>query len=928
MSRRDAASLRIAVAWFAAIWLCAAGAASSQERGPRPDANVSANDFGGIGLLQMRTARFGADGLFNIGYSRVDPYKRYSLNIHFLPWVEATFRYTEIRNRLYSPFAFFSGGQSYKDRGADLKFRLLKERDYIPAIAIGLQDAMGTGLFAGEYLVTSKRYRDLDFSLGLGWGYIGSRGTIQNPMKILSPNFGVRTGAEGLGGVPAFFSFLSGPSVGLFGGVEYRTPIEGLSLKFEYDGHDYSNEPFEIDLPAESPINIGLNFRPYPWIDLGFAIERGEKMLRFTLRSDFNAPGVQKFDPPPPPIGPRPELAALISGGVPSVEETAAVMPPAPDLPVARVTDPAVDVFDTLASYGLIVGTVQLNADQMVVSVSTEMDRRSPADLEAAAAAALADMPSDIAAFTLILVSNGVATAPVTVRKSQMLGAAAADSLFGDLAALGLDVVGVELDGPLARVTVDPIDPNAVIDLTAAANAATRALAVAGTTIIDARGRRAELSITPENQMPADLRENAGRGFRLPPVDPTYSKSEQRAVAVRLAEALQAQAFILEALELSERRAIVYMTPLRFRQVARNVGYSARIVANNLPAPIEEITIVSLNGGMEDSRFTIFRSDLERGASGRASTEEILAHADITAGRPWWPGSANQVPGRYPRFGWSLTPQTRQHIGGPDQFVLYQFWLALNMGLDITRGLSVSAIAGKNLYNNFDRIKLKSDSVLPKVRSDIKEYLQQGNDNIVRLQADYMFKPAEDLYARVSAGLFEEMFGGVGAEVLYRPFESRLAVGLEVNQVRQRTFDQLFKYRDYEVTTGSLSFYYNLPYKDLLGVVSIGQYLAGDVGVTFDLSRRFESGIRVGAWATLTNVSYAAFGEGSFDKGFFFSIPFELFMTNSSTAQGVFGFRPLFRDGGQRLIMGNRLFEVTAPASYGEVARDWPQFLK
>jgi hypothetical protein len=250
------------------------------------------------------------------------------------------------------------------------------------------------------------------------------------------------------------------------------------------------------------------------------------------------------------------------------------------------------------------------------------------------------------------------------------------------------------------------------------------------------------------------------------------------------------------------------------------------------------------------------------------------------------------------------------------------------MGFDLARGLSASAIAGKNLYNNFDRIKLASDSVLPKVRSDIKEYLQQGNDNIVRLQADYMFKPAEDLYARVSAGLFEEMFGGIGAEVLYRPFESRLAVGLEVNQVRQRTFDQLFEYMDYKVTTGALSFYYNLPYKDLLGVVSVGQYLAGDQGVTFDLSRRFDSGIRVGAWATLTNVSYAEFGEGSFDKGFFLSIPFELFMAKSGKSSGVFGFRPLFRDGGQRLLMGNRLFEVTAPASYGEVARDWPQFLK
>jgi hypothetical protein len=191
-----------------------------------------------------------------------------------------------------------------------------------------------------------------------------------------------------------------------------------------------------------------------------------------------------------------------------------------------------------------------------------------------------------------------------------------------------------------------------------------------------------------------------------------------------------------------------------------------------------------------------------------------------------------------------------------------------------------------------------------------------------------MFKAAEDLYVRTSAGIFEEMFGGIGAEILYRPFDSRLAIGVDVNRVHQRGYEQRLKFLDYKVTTGFLTFYYNIPYKGLLGVVSAGKYLAGDRGVTLDLSRRFESGIRVGAWATLTTVSFNQFGEGSFDKGFYFVIPFELFFTNSTTASGVFGFRPLFRDGGQRLLMGNRLIEVTGVASHGEVVRDWPQFFK
>jgi hypothetical protein len=172
------------------------------------------------------------------------------------------------------------------------------------------------------------------------------------------------------------------------------------------------------------------------------------------------------------------------------------------------------------------------------------------------------------------------------------------------------------------------------------------------------------------------------------------------------------------------------------------------------------------------------------------------------------------------------------------------------------------------------------------------------------------------------------MFGGISTEVLYRPFDSRLAISLEVNQLFQRKFDQRLEFHDYRVKSGHLTFYYDMPYKNLLATISAGRFLAKDSGVTFDLSRVFDSGVRVGAWATFTNVPAVQFGEGSFDKGFYFVIPFEAFFQEPSTATGVFAFRPLFRDGGQRLVMANRLFEVTGNATRDAVTRDWSSFLK
>jgi hypothetical protein len=187
--------------------------------------------------------------------------------------------------------------------------------------------------------------------------------------------------------------------------------------------------------------------------------------------------------------------------------------------------------------------------------------------------------------------------------------------------------------------------------------------------------------------------------------------------------------------------------------------------------------------------------------------------------------------------------------------------------------------------------------------------------------------PFEDIYARVSAGYFEEMYGGFSGEILYRPFDSRFAFGVDMNRVWKREFEQRLGFLDYRVTTGHVNLYYDMPFYNLLGAVNIGQYLAGDRGVTFNISRLFDSGVRVGAWATFTNVSAEQFGEGSFDKGIFASIPFHIFLPISTTAHGNFGFRPLTRDGGQMVGVRGRLYDVSASANLNAVVHKWDKLL-
>ena len=213
------------------------------------------NDFGGVGLLQTPTARMAPAGELSLNANRTEPYSRYSLSLQPLEWLEGTFRYTAISNRKFG-IESLSGDQNYKDKAVDAKARLLKETRWLPEVAFGFRDIGGTGLFSSEYFVANKRYKDLDFSLGIAWGYIGNRGDFGNPLGIIDDRFKDRPGQSTPGDVNTSTYFRGKP--GIFGGIAYQTPWDPLSLKIELDGNDYkklvcSVMPNKAVLPRSQP---------------------------------------------------------------------------------------------------------------------------------------------------------------------------------------------------------------------------------------------------------------------------------------------------------------------------------------------------------------------------------------------------------------------------------------------------------------------------------------------------------------------------------------------------------------------------------------------------------------------------------------------------------------------------------------------------
>jgi len=213
-----------------------------------------------------------------------------------------------------------------------------------------------------------------------------------------------------------------------------------------------------------------------------------------------------------------------------------------------------------------------------------------------------------------------------------------------------------------------------------------------------------------------------------------------------------------------------------------------------------------------------------------------------------------------------------------------------------------------SLADNFDDLYIPPVDTFPaQVRSDVKEYLNKIKDGgilIGRAQLDYHLTPFMNHHIMMSAGIFEDMFSGAGMEYLYFRPDTNYAFGIDIFKVRKRDYSWRFGHLDFENTLATANFYYRnygtIPF-DMR--VSTGEYLAGDVGYTLELSRSFYNGVQFGVFATFTDVTYEQFGEGSFDKGLFFHIP-------------IFGnlidytWRPLTKDPGAKLNRKNTLHDL------------------
>tara|TARA_B100000212_G_scaffold298715_1_gene243047 strand:- start:4183 stop:6324 length:2142 start_codon:yes stop_codon:yes gene_type:complete len=363
----------------------------------------------------------------------------------------------------------------------------------------------------------------------------------------------------------------------------------------------------------------------------------------------------------------------------------------------------------------------------------------------------------------------------------------------------------------------------------------------------------------------------------------------------------------------------------RFRQQTLASGRAARIASALSPETIETIIVRNMNADMELNAIAFEAKELDKAFQGTIDKEDLLNSTKIYSDEQKFNKADFRPLVDFPEFRWQASPALRNHIGGPEAFYLGQLIIRADTATKLRRGLVLNASFGANIYNNFDQMDNPSYSSLPHVRSDIQEYLKEGKNNIIRMNLNYFNTPSKDIFTRLDFGILEEMYGGFGGEILYRPFDKNFGLGFTAHKVFQRDYNQRFTFRDYKIETGHLQFFYDMP-KITLQVLA-GKYLAGDIGATVDISRRFKNGYTLGVFATKTNVSAEEFGEGGFDKGFYFSIPLDVFFTNYQTGQITFGMHPLTRDGGALLSQFHALWGITGNSEKRALLNDWDHVL-
>ncbi len=221
-------------------------------------------------------------------------------------------------------------------------------------------------------------------------------------------------------------------------------------------------------------------------------------------------------------------------------------------------------------------------------------------------------------------------------------------------------------------------------------------------------------------------------------------------------------------------------------------------------------------------------------------------------------------------------------------------------------------------------------SHLVNVRTDSIRYFQTNTLAVEKAFLQKGWNLGRGCFLRMAGGYFEAAYGGVAAEFLYYPVKAPFAIGLEAASVLKRRYKGMaFTHKirklnkENEVTHVPfvgvqyfLDLYYDYKPLNLELMVNVGQFLAKDKGIRTEVTRYFQSGLRFSLWFTYTSARDIVNGKKYHDKGFAFTIPFDMFLRQSSRKYIGYGMAVWLRDQGAQAETGRPLFATLQDERY------------
>jgi hypothetical protein len=361
------------------------------------------------GLIDMPSGTALPDGWMGLNYSTFGPVSRSTLSFQITPRLLGSFRYVAVRewnDKACPPKCNgLNSYDTYYDRNFDLRYQLLDEGKYLPSVAIGLQDFIGTGLSMGEYLVASKTIGDnLRVTGGIGFGRLASDGAI-------GTLFGKRAKVDfGNGGTVNSTQWFRG-EVAPFGGIEYKFGDKWV-FKAEYSSDAYvteasSRETFE----RKSPVNFGIEYQSNAHVRFGaYSLYGSEIGLNLSILLDpAQRPNGGVGGAGPAPMGVRPSFAQnpaiYITGWVDDADAKTVLI----DRMNKRLEREKI----TIESLAVTPHLAQVRYRNSIYDASAQGVGR-------VARAMSLELPSSVDTFEIVPVSNGLAGAKVVVQRTDL----------------------------------------------------------------------------------------------------------------------------------------------------------------------------------------------------------------------------------------------------------------------------------------------------------------------------------------------------------------------------------------------------------------------------------------------------------------------------------------------------------------------------